>query len=308
MAAPQLTRRTCSLRSDHEYVRGEFQDMSEQLDMERRLVGEATWWKLFKEMWMVPGNRKRALISIFSDMGVTEQSAALFATGVYGLVKMFSSLCFLLFAADSLGRRKSLLVSSVGMAVALYLIGVYERLYSGHKTEIPPLGYVAIVCIYLYVFFFQFGWGPCCWIYVSEIPTARLRTLNVGMAAATQWLINFVIARTTLTMMTSLNYGTWLLFGTFCALTFFFVFFLIPETKGMSLEKMDDLFGITDDLLRMMDDNQLERAASRNAAGKLDTLVPGSSYTATAVAGPSIDLDKRHTGSSRSKDEPLYRL
>ncbi len=43
--------------------------------------------------------------------------------------------------------------------------------------------------------FFQFGWGPCCWIYVSEIPTARLRSLNVAIAAATQWLFNFVVAR-----------------------------------------------------------------------------------------------------------------
>lgn len=192
---------------------------------------------------------------------------------------------------------------------------------------------MAIVCIYFYVFFFQFGWGPCCWIYVSEIPAARLRTLNVAMAAATQWLINFIIARTTLTMMTSLNYvssqsgmffshksvlpadiyvhsqGTWMLFGTFCALTFLFVFFLIPETKGMSLEKMDGLFGITDDLLRMMDESHRERTASRNATGELDILVPGSSYTATTImARPSIDLDKRHTGSSRSKDEPVYRL
>ncbi|KAJ4389358.1 hypothetical protein N0V93_006825 [Gnomoniopsis smithogilvyi] len=308
-----------SLRSDHEYIRGELQDMAEQLDMERRLVGEATWWTLFKEMWMIRGNRNRALISIglmnyyapqiFADMGLTEQAAALFATGVYGLVKMLSSMCFLLFAADSLGRRKSLLISSVGMAVTLYLVGVYEKLYSGQKTGIPPMGYVAIVCIYLYVFFFQFGWGPCCWIYVSEIPTARLRTLNVGMAAATQWLINFVIARTTLTMITSLNYGTWMLFGTFCAVTFFFVFFLIPETKGMSLEKMDDLFGITDDLLRMMDENQRERAAMRSAASELETLVvPGRSYMATTMAGSNGNLDKQHTGPSRSINEPVYQL
>lgn len=61
---PILTGRICSLRSDHEYVRGELQDMAEQMDMERRLVGEATWWTLVKEMWMIPGNRKRALISI----------------------------------------------------------------------------------------------------------------------------------------------------------------------------------------------------------------------------------------------------
>lgn len=99
-----------------------------------------------------------------------------------------------------------------------------------------------------------------------------------------------------------------MVFGTFCALTFLFVFFLIPETKGMSLEKMDGLFGITDDLLRMMDESQRERTASRNAAGDFDALAPGSSYMSTTVARPSGELDKRHTGSSKSKDEPVYRL
>lgn len=43
--------------------------------------------------------------------------------------------------------------------------------------------------------FFQFGWGPACWILASEIPTARLRSLNVALAAATQWLFNFVVAK-----------------------------------------------------------------------------------------------------------------
>jgi hypothetical protein len=86
-------------------------------------------------------------------------------------VKMASSLAFLLFAADSLGRRKSLLMSSIGQAATLYIIGVYSKLYPMQGTlmsaqslvirettstavtfhEIPPLGYVAIVCIYLYV-------------------------------------------------------------------------------------------------------------------------------------------------------------
>lgn len=43
--------------------------------------------------------------------------------------------------------------------------------------------------------FFQFGWGPACWIVVSEIPTARLRATNVALGAGTQWLFNFVAAR-----------------------------------------------------------------------------------------------------------------
>lgn len=86
-------------------------------------------------------------------------------------VKLASSLAFLLFAADSLGRRKSLLMSSIGQAATLYVIAIYSKLYPaqgmlvsaqslvirGTTTtavtphEIPPFGYVAIVCIYLYV-------------------------------------------------------------------------------------------------------------------------------------------------------------
>lgn len=53
--------------------------------------------------------------------------------------------------------------------------------------------------------FFQFGWGPVCWILVSEIPTARLRALNVAIGAATQWLFNFVVARSKLTHLVFLS-------------------------------------------------------------------------------------------------------
>lgn len=94
--------------------------------------------------------------------------------------------------------------------------------------------------------------------------------------------------------------GTWILFGTFCALTFFFVWFLIPETKGMSLEKMDELFGITDDFLRIMDENQRERAASTMGTGQ-DQVVGLSSLLTTATAS-----EKRNTGSSN--DVPVYRV
>lgn len=52
---------------------------------------------------------------------------------------------------------------------------------------------------------FQFGWGPACWIYASEIPTARLRSLNVSLAAATQWLFNFVVARAVPTMLVTVG-------------------------------------------------------------------------------------------------------
>lgn len=101
--------------------------------------------------------------------------------------------CFLLFAADSLGRRRSLLWTSIAMGCAMLYVGLYVRIKPPVKgADIPGAGYMALVCIYLFAGFFQCGWGPVPWIYVSEIPTARLRGVNVALGAATQWVCETV--------------------------------------------------------------------------------------------------------------------
>jgi hypothetical protein len=132
----------------------------------------------------------------------------------------------------------------------MFVIGFYVRFAPPVEgAPIPPVGYFALTCIFLFAAFFQFGWGPCCWIIVSEIPTARLRAMNVAIAAATQWPFNFVVAKAVPSMLATIGragYGTYFIFGSFCFSMFFFVWFLIPETKGMSLERMDDLFGVTE--------------------------------------------------------------
>jgi len=260
-----------NLPADHPYVRMELEDMAEQLENERRLIGGASFMDLQREMWTIPANRKRALISIglmvcqqmtgtnainyyapqiFENLGIVGPSNGLFATGVYGIVKVVACLTFLLFVADSLGRRRSLLWTSIAQGCAMFLIGIYVRVSPPVKdAPIPPFGYVALVCIFLFAAFFQFGWGPVCWILVSEIPTARLRAMNVAIAAATQWLFNFVVAQAVPRMLATVGkagYGTYFIFGSFCFAMFVFVWFLIPETKGLSLEKMDQLFGVAE--------------------------------------------------------------
>jgi len=157
----------------------------------------------------------------------------------------------------------------------MFIIGIYVKVdppVAG--TPIPPFGYVALVCIFLFAGFFQFGWGPCCWIIVSEIPTARLRSLNVAIAAATQWLFNFVVARAVPTMLVTVGYegfGTYFIFGGFCFSMFIFTWFLIPETKGLSLERMDDLFGVTE-LVKTMD---LEHETGTGTAAAPATTIGG---------------------------------
>jgi len=272
----------------------ELSEMREQLELERRLIGGASFMDLQREMWTIPGNRNRALISIvlmicqqmtgtnainyyapqiFEGLGISSANTGLFATGIYGVVKMVTCSIFLLFAADPLGRRRSLLWTSIAQGIAMYIIGIYLRVDPIVKNApIPAFGYVALVCIFLFASFYQFGWGPCPWILVSEIPTSRLRSMNVAIAAATQWLFNFVVARAVPNMLTTLGkggYGTYFVFGSFCFSMWFFVWFFIPETKGLSLERMDDLFGVTE-LAKNMEDGYNDETSAPQVEDRKD--------------------------------------
>ncbi|KAL8399579.1 hypothetical protein RB594_000104 [Gaeumannomyces avenae] len=258
-----------NLPVEHAYIQDEIQEIADALDHERRLVGDASWLRLNKEIWTHSIHRKRAIISIvlmicqqmtgtnaintyapliFANLGIKGLEGQLLGTGVYGIVKVLSCMAFLLFMADSLGRRRSLLWTSIAQGLAMFYIGIYVRILPPVKDQaVPPAGYFALVCIFLFAAFFQFGWGPVCWILSSEIPSARFRSINVMYAAATQWFFNFVVARSVPVMLITVGgetgYGTYLIFGSFAFAMFFFVWFFIPETKGLSLEAMDELFG-----------------------------------------------------------------
>jgi sugar porter (SP) family MFS transporter len=161
-----------NLPETHPYLQDEFQEIVDQLESERRLIGEATFWNLQREMWTIPGNRRRVLISIvlmncqqmtgtnaintyaptiFQNLGLTGTSTSLFSTGIYGIVKVTSCICFLLFMADSLGRRRSLLWTSIAQGLAMFYIGLYVRI-SPPKAgqDVPPAGYFALVSIFLF--------------------------------------------------------------------------------------------------------------------------------------------------------------
>jgi hypothetical protein len=80
---------------------------------------------------------------------------------VYGIVKMVMCGLFLIFAADSLGRRKSLLWTSIAMGLSMLYVGLFVRIAPPQAgVPVSPAGYVALVCIYLFASFFQWGWGP----------------------------------------------------------------------------------------------------------------------------------------------------
>ena len=164
-------------------------------------------------------------------------------------MKLVAVAVFVVFVADSLGRRRSLMFAGVGQGCAMLYIGIFIRIVQpGEGQSVSAAGYVALVCVFLFACIYQFGWGPVCWIYVSEIATARLRATNVSFAAATQWLFNFVVSRAVPPMLEEMGvggYGAYVFFACFCFTMAVGVWFFVPETKGLSLETMDELFGHT---------------------------------------------------------------
>ncbi|GMG50100.1 unnamed protein product [Aspergillus oryzae var. brunneus] len=339
--------RVRNLPSTHQYIENEFQDIVNQLEHERQLIGGSGFWDLMKEMWLIPGNRKRAMISIFlmvcqqmtgtnainyyapqifENLGITGTTTGLFATGVYGIVKVVACAVFLVFVADSLGRRRSLLWTSVAQGLAMLYIGLYIRIAPPVEGQpVIPAGYVALVCIFLFAACFQFGWGPVCWIYVSEIPTARLRSLNVAMAAATQWLFNFVVSRAVPNMLATVGANGHTSFSPVfvsqwaCGFGSLFpkpkVFIATPPPNssciqwlftgtdfsliGLSLEKMDELFGATSSDTHLKTED-VERSASQVEGDHKDEVA-----TETRVA-PSSTSTKRK-GLDRTTQYPNRR-
>ncbi|KAL8415469.1 hypothetical protein RB596_006181 [Gaeumannomyces avenae] len=263
--AQEVLVRICGLPIEHPYVAKEFVEIRHAIESENALLGGTGWRDLMKGMWTVPANRKRALISItlmffqqmtgtnainyyapriFASLGVTGANNELFATGIYRLVKLIAVVVFLIFVADSLGRRRSLLWTGIGMGATMLYIAIFIAVARPTGNSGPPggAGWVALICVFLFASMFQFGWGPVCWIYVSEI--------------ATQWLFNFVVSRAVPPMLEELGpggYGTYVFFSAWCFLMVIFVCFFIPETKGLSLEAMNELFGFEEVLGRGKD-------------------------------------------------------
>jgi SP family sugar:H+ symporter-like MFS transporter len=100
-------------------------------------------------------------------------------------------------------------------------------------------GYVAMVCIYVFAMGFETSWGPITWIVCSEIFPTRIRAVALSIGTAFNWAMNAIIAKVTPIMIANITAGAYFFYGSMAVLMGIFVYFLLPETKGRSLEEID---------------------------------------------------------------------
>ncbi|KAH8091809.1 general substrate transporter [Cristinia sonorae] len=183
---------------------------------------------------------------IFASIGYTGNANSLLAAGVYGIVKVVATMLFVFFFVESLGRKLSLFISSIGMGTLFFIVGALLKTHPPPTTpgiDPPPASKAMAAMLYIYVCFYSMGWGPLPWVYVSDIFNTRTRHFGLATASASQWLFNFILSKVTPTLVTQLGYKIFLMFGTINIAAMATFSLLIPETKGRSLEEMDIIFG-----------------------------------------------------------------
>ena len=175
---------------------------------------------------------------------MTGGTASLLATGVYGIVNPLATLPAL-FLIDRVGRRALLLSGATGCAICLLVVGGIVGGFAGRMDSNRAAGYVGMVFIYIYDINFSYSWAPIGWVLPSEIFNVGIRSKAMALTTSATWMCNFIIGLVTPDMLETITYGTYLFFGGWAVVAIAFTYFLIPETKGKSLEDMDVVFGDT---------------------------------------------------------------
>ena len=167
---------------------------------------------------------------IFGDMGMDNP---MMITVFMGVINILFTLVAI-FTVEKWGRKPLLIFGSLGMALGAFGVAVTF----GHAG----LELVTAASLLLYSACFMFSWGPICWVLIAEIFPNTIRGAAVAIAVAFQWIFNFIVSSTFVPLYTWSPAFTYGMYCFFCLLAAFFVWKLVPETKGKTLEDMTTLW------------------------------------------------------------------
>ena len=167
---------------------------------------------------------------IFESMGMGNPMAQTVLMGVINI----SFTLLAVFTVEKLGRKPLLISGSIGMAIGAFGVAL------SNVCTLPPL--IPVASIMVYSACFMFSWGPICWVYISEIFPNTIRSQATAVAVAFQWIFNFVVSSTFVPMYSWSPFFSYALYGTICIIAAVFVWKLVPETKGKTLEDMTRLW------------------------------------------------------------------
>ena len=174
----------------------------------------------------------------FGDMGMEDPMMVTVIMGIFNILFTLVAI----FTVEKLGRKPLLISGSIGMAIGA--MGVAATF--GHAD----LESITCISLMIYAACFMFSWGPICWVLIAEIFPNTIRGAAVAIAVAFQWIFNFIVSSSFVPMFNMHltegdDFGHWFtygLYGIICLMAALFVWRLVPETKGKTLEDMTKLW------------------------------------------------------------------
>ena len=224
------------------------------------------------------------------------------------VINMVSTLPGLL-VVESWGRRNLLIIGAIGMAICQLLIASFTAATGDSQQQAQMQ--ILIIFVAIYIFFFAASWGPVVWVVTSEIYPLKVRAKSMSVSTASNWLLNFGIAYGTPYLVDGSGPGyadlgarVFFVWGAFCIVAVFFVWFMVYETSKISLEQIDEMyervdhawnsksfepswsfqqmrdFGFSESGIPPQDQQQqLELQQSRTSTAQSDTNVSGTTAT-----------------------------
>ena len=147
------------------------------------------------------------------------------------------------FTIERYGRRFILIYGAIAMCICEFIVAIIGSTVNYREVIAAQHAMVAFICIY--IFFFASTWGPAAWVCIGELFPITMRSKGVGLSTASNWFWNCIISVITPYLMGptegNLQTNVFYLWGSTCFVCVLFSYFLVPETKGLSLEQVDKM-------------------------------------------------------------------
>ncbi|RPA85508.1 general substrate transporter [Ascobolus immersus RN42] len=243
------------LDPNHESVKAELDEIKANYEHELSIAGGTGYADLFKGR-----NRYRLFVgcgiqvlqqltgvnfifyygtTFFKSTGIKNPFLIGLTTNLVNVVSTVPGM----YLVERIGRRQLLLMGAAGMFICQYIVAIV-----GVTTESDVANKVLIAFVCFYIFFFASSWGPVGWVYTGELYSLKTRAKSLSISTAANWLLNFAIGYATPYLVdegkgnANLGAKVFFVWGSCCAVCFIFVWFFVYETKGHSLEAIDEMF------------------------------------------------------------------
>ena len=175
--------------------------------------------------------------TILNIAGFNSNSSAIYATVGIGIVNCLMTF-IAIFLSDKTGRKPLLYAGLIGMALCLFILG---SAFQFSEALGASLKWVSLFSSMFYIAFFSFSLGPIILLLVSEIFPLKFRGLGMSISTMSNFLFNFTVTLSFLPLINKISESyTFYLYGMIAIICLFYVYFMVPETKGITLEKIEE--------------------------------------------------------------------